>query len=209
MAWVDDRIWCHPKFTDLSAAAGWTWTKGCAYSAGFGTKGVLSREQQRLVGATASVRAELVAAGLWEESHGGAVSIHDWGEHNGKRDARREADRIRKKSARASAGTSAGQSSGASAGTARVDGSEGSDSKTNRPVEKSALDEAQNLVRAIAEAHRDAGTAAVVLAYAQELDPDDFASVHRSLLKCRGSIRNEGRWVNEALAKRAREKAAA
>lgn len=141
MAWVDDRIWCHPKFTDLSAAAGWTWTKGCAYSSGFGTKGFLSREQQRLVGGAGGARRELVEAGLWEERPGGSVYIHDWHEHNSKRDARREADRDRKRKQRAaSAGQSTGQSAGVSAGTARVDGSEGSDgSEGTSDVDLTAL----------------------------------------------------------------------
>lgn len=123
MAWVDDRIWCHPKFTGLSPAAGWVWTKGCAFSAGMGTGGVLTREQQKLVGAKPKVRQELVAAGLWDD-RGETIYVHDWDEHNGKRDARRVADRERKRALRStgtSAGQSVGTSSGSAAGTAHVD----------------------------------------------------------------------------------------
>ena len=131
MAWIDDRIWCHPKFTDLSSDAFSTYVRGIAYSAGMSTRGHLTREQQRLVGGTIKVRNELVRAELWDENSNGIV-IHDWDEHNGKRDERRAADRERKRLARAkerktSKGASAGQSAGTSAGPAHVDGSEGSE----------------------------------------------------------------------------------
>ena len=44
---------------------------------------------------------ELVASGLWDDVGHGSILIHDWDEHNGKRDARRAADRERKKQERA------------------------------------------------------------------------------------------------------------
>lgn len=133
MAWVDDRIWCHPKLVDLTDAAFRAWVNGVAYSTGFGTRGQLTAGQQRTIGATSRARRELVGAGLWDETETGIV-YHDWDAHNGKRDARREADRERKRQLRnggTSAGTSAGQTPGTSQGTstvaARVDGSEGSE----------------------------------------------------------------------------------
>jgi len=131
MAWIDDRIWCHTKLTDLSDKAFRVWISSIAYSAGLGTKGHLSEAQQRLVGATPRVRNELIEMGLWDRNGSektGEIFIHDWNEHNAKRDARREADRLRKRLQRQmSAGQSAGTSSGASTRPARVEGSEGSD----------------------------------------------------------------------------------
>lgn len=144
MAWIDDRIWCHPKFTDLSAPAFRAYVNGVAYASGMSTRGHLTSEQQKLVGGTSKVRNELVRAQLWDENSNGIV-VHDWEEHNGKRDERRAADRERKRLARAkerktSAGTSAGQSRGTSAGTARVDGSEGSEGSEEEPFLPSYVD---------------------------------------------------------------------
>lgn len=100
MAWLDDRAWCHPKFTDLSSDAFRVYWNGVSYSSGMSTGGVLSPGQQRILGATADTTAELVAAVLWNVLPTGAVEIHNWAEHNGKRDARRKADRERKRAAR-------------------------------------------------------------------------------------------------------------
>lgn len=100
MAWIDDRAWCHPKLSDLSDRAWRTYFSGIAYSSGMGTKGVLTVAQQQLVRSTARVRRELVEAGLWDDL-GDAVSIHDWDDHNGKRDERRAKDRERKRVERA------------------------------------------------------------------------------------------------------------
>lgn len=98
MAWLDDRIWAHPKLTELSDRAFRVWVNGVAYSSGFGTRGKLTEPQQRLVGASPKIRAELVDNGLWERNGRSAdVLIHDWGEHNAKRDERREKDRERKR----------------------------------------------------------------------------------------------------------------
>ena len=49
----------------------------------------------------------------------------------------------------------------------------------------------------------------MVLAAAQELPADDIRGVLRELEKQRGTIRNEGKWVNGALGRRARKRAAA
>jgi hypothetical protein len=101
MAWIDDRIWCHPKFTGLSPAGFATYVKSVAYASGMGTKGHLDPSQQKLVGGRPIVRAELIAAGLWDiNGDGQTVVIHDWDEHNGKRDERRRKDRERKRELR-------------------------------------------------------------------------------------------------------------
>lgn len=132
MAWIDDRIWCHPKLADVSDKAFRTYVNGIAYSTGFGTRGGLTSAQQKLVGSDKRVRVELVAAGLWDETGAGTgVAVHDWDEHNSKRDARRAADRDRKRKERAA---SAGASAGRSAGPARVDGSEGSEGSDRKAV---------------------------------------------------------------------------
>lgn len=102
MAWIDDRIWCHQKVTDISDKAYRAWVNSIAYSSGMSTHGNISEAQQRLVGATPKVRDELVAAGLWDANGSADVRIHDWDAHNGKRDARRAADRERKRLARGS-----------------------------------------------------------------------------------------------------------
>lgn len=133
MAWVDDRIYCHSKVMRVGKPARWTFVAGIAYSSAWGTKGTLEPGEQEAIGSNAKLRAELVTAGLWEEGDGGAVLIHDWDDHNDKRDARREKDRERKrnlrKSQRLSAGQSTGQSPPVSALTACVEGSEGIDGK--------------------------------------------------------------------------------
>lgn len=97
MAWLDDRIWCHPKLEGLSDSAFRIWVHGIAYSSGFSTHGVLTQGTQRMIGARSKPRAELIAAGLWEEVNRGEVLIHDWKDHNDKRDAKRAADRERKR----------------------------------------------------------------------------------------------------------------
>ncbi len=102
MAWLDDRVWCHPKTADLSNAAFAAWVKGIAYSSGMGTAGHLTAGQQKLVGGTGGARRELLAVGLWDENGDGtSIEIHDWDEHNGARDDRRERERERKRKARA------------------------------------------------------------------------------------------------------------
>lgn len=100
MAWLDDRAWAHPKLTMLSDGAFRAWVSGVCYSSGFGVGGRLELEHQRLIGASSRVRGELVNAGLWDDMGEGAVLIHDWSEHNDKRDARRAAARDRKRKQR-------------------------------------------------------------------------------------------------------------
>ena len=101
MAWIDDRIWCHPKFANLSAGAFALYIKGIAYSSGMATGGKLDEGNQRLIGASKVARQQLIDAGLWDTNgESGTVHIHDWAEHNGKRDERRRKDRDRKRELR-------------------------------------------------------------------------------------------------------------
>jgi hypothetical protein len=113
----------------LSDKAWRLWANSISFSSGMGTKGVLTVEQQQLVRSTRAARSELIAAGLWDELDNGVIRIHDWDEHNSKRDERRERDRERKRSARLSAGTSAGTSAGRSTPAAHVETVEGKEGK--------------------------------------------------------------------------------
>lgn len=85
--------------------------------------------------------------------------------------------------------------------------------ETNRPVGNvsnlEAVGAALELLEAIRPEHRDDGTRTVLLAYAQELPADDFRDMRAQLLKQRDTIRNDGKWVNGALGKIARKRAAA
>jgi len=102
VAWIDDRIWCHPKFNKLTAQAFAAYIRSVAYSSGMGTQGHLDASTQWLVGGTTKVRTELVDAGLWDvNGDGRSVVIHDWDEHNGARDAKRVKDRERMRAYRA------------------------------------------------------------------------------------------------------------
>lgn len=100
MAWLDDRAWCHPKLSALSDTGFRVWLSGICYSSGFGLQGRLERHHQRVIQTTPKVRAELIGLELWDEVDAGAVVIHDWAEHNDKRDARRMAARERKQKQR-------------------------------------------------------------------------------------------------------------
>jgi len=102
MAWIDDRIWCHPKFNGLTPQAFATYIRAIAYSSGMGTAGHLDQATQKLVGGTKRVRGELITAGLWDvNGDGQSVVIHDWDEHNGVRDERRAKARERMRAYRA------------------------------------------------------------------------------------------------------------
>ncbi len=106
MAWLDDRVWSHPKFADLSAAAFRSYVYGVCYSSGFGTRGKLTSGMLKTLCVTRAQRRALTDAGLWHET-GDGIAIHDWENHNGKRDDRRARDRERKRKERA---TERGQS---------------------------------------------------------------------------------------------------
>ena len=129
MAWIDERIWCHPKLLRCTPAARWLYVCGICYSSGFSTRGELNRSAQKAIGSGSRLRADLVRAGLWivDENDARIVRINDWHEHNGRRDAshetRLQADRERKRAERAaqkSARTSTGPSTGQSDGRPRV-----------------------------------------------------------------------------------------
>lgn len=92
MAWIDNRAWAHPKLLACTIPARWVWISGICYSSGFGTRGRLNPEQQRMIGSTPKIRRELENAGLWLDE-GPDVAIHDWDEHNGERDERAERKR--------------------------------------------------------------------------------------------------------------------
>jgi hypothetical protein len=101
MAWLDDRFWCHPKVVGLTPLAYRAYVNGVTYCSGMGTQGRLDGAQQKLVGSSSKQRDELVTAGLWDmNGDGETVVIHDWDEHNGKRDERRRKDRERKRKER-------------------------------------------------------------------------------------------------------------
>lgn len=137
MAWIDDRIWAHPKLVDLSDGAFRAWVNGIAYSSGFGTKGALTNGQIRAIGARKKDQKELLETGLWDAAADG-VQIHDWDDHNARRDARKETDRERKRAERErqaqsqkpelSTETSTGRSAGRSAG-------QSADSPQDAPVD--------------------------------------------------------------------------
>lgn len=117
VAWLDDKVWCHPKLTDLSDRAFRAYINGIAYSSGFTTRGHLSPGQQTTIGVTAKARQELLDAGLWEVN-GNGVYIHDWEIHNGAHDQRRIRERLRKAAYREqmSRGQGVGQDVGQSTG---------------------------------------------------------------------------------------------
>jgi hypothetical protein len=93
--WVklDDGLTLHPKMVGLSDAAFRAYVTGLVYAGRYLTDGVLSDAFVQTI-ATSDVRAELVVAGLWEESTD-AVQIHDFLDFNPSR-AEVEAERRRK-----------------------------------------------------------------------------------------------------------------
>lgn len=101
MAWLDDRIWCHPKFNSLTSKAFRVHINGIAYSSGFSTRGILKPADQRKIGSTSRVKKELVLLQFWDLLDDGIVRIHDWDDHNSKRDEKRLQDRERKRRQRA------------------------------------------------------------------------------------------------------------
>ncbi len=132
MGWIDDRIYCHPKVLRVSKPARWTYVAGIAYSSGWGTRGVLEASALEAIGCDKKTRADLVAAGLWDEIDG-VVLIHDWEDHNGRRDDRRTRERERLRTLRerqrnaVQTQDSTQYERATDAPATRVDGSEGSD----------------------------------------------------------------------------------
>lgn len=98
MAYIDDRIWCHPKIVGLSDKAFRVWVSSIAYSSGMSTLGVLDFSQQKLLGGTKKTQQELIAAKLWDgPALNGDILIHDWHEYNSQRDEQRAQARDRKR----------------------------------------------------------------------------------------------------------------
>jgi len=99
MAYLDDRIWVHPKWVCLSNASFRIAVTGLCYAHGFGTGGALTKSVLRTIGASKSNVEEIVASGLWERD-GNGVRIHDWADYNDDERAARkrklDADRQRR-----------------------------------------------------------------------------------------------------------------
>lgn len=85
MAWLDDRIRDHPKMIGLSDAAFRAWILALTYCSQHATGGHLEAAL-RVIRVRKRVENELVSAGLWDRESDG-LWIHDWQEHNEKRDA--------------------------------------------------------------------------------------------------------------------------
>ena len=123
MAYLDDRFWCHPKLAGLSHRAFRAYVNSITYSSGMNTRGMLTSAQVALVcpqdgpqdsprevlrtKCVESMKRELFDSLLWDELTNGSIKVHDWDDHNSKRDERKEKDRLRKREERA---MSAGQS---------------------------------------------------------------------------------------------------
>lgn len=187
MAWIDDRIWCHPKLADISDSAFRVYVNGVAYSSGFHTSGTLTAGQQRAIGATARTRTELVKARLWEIKSAEDVAIHDWAEHNAKRDARRKADRERKRLERAKTGDlSTSPSGGLSAGhTNGQHRGQGADKRADRrTLTGDRVTSDLNPAAALATQAAANGAAAELLERIEALgiDPDLINGYHPTLV---------------------------
>lgn len=192
MAWLDERIWCHPKLMQVSKPARWTFVAGVAYSAGWQKKGRLEPGEQTAIGATAKERRELVAAGLWEPVDGGAIVIHDWNDYNDRRDRERAANRERKRRQRerdlavtdtVTNGVTETVTDGVtSTVTAHCEGSEGSDVKRTAlkavPADDEKTLEVRKLLRHLKDT--DEGTEGVLLSYARRLPLSSVAKVRES-----------------------------
>lgn len=97
MGWLDPRIWCHPKIAGVAKTARWSYVAALAYSDGFGTEGVLTRGQLRVIECESRERTALIQAGLWIDEGDGAIRIHNWTERNGGRDRQRVQARERQR----------------------------------------------------------------------------------------------------------------
>ena len=85
MAWLDDRIRDHPKFLELSDRAFRTHILALCYCSQHATGGHLE-PYLKATRVRKPVVNELVSARLWDLEDDG-LWIHDWQEHNEKRDA--------------------------------------------------------------------------------------------------------------------------
>lgn len=236
MSWlrVDDSFPEHKKIMGLkSVGAKWLHVVGLCQCAANLTDGHIEAHRLKVVCAIAEVPrpafciAQLVAAGLWIEDGEGGYTIKDYLDYNpdaatvkARRDQRKDAGK---------AGAAARWGDGESPSEAFSDSPspgvmppdpdpDPSPVKPYRPVGGNIQEgqlhslevrqAAESLFEAIRPEHCDAGTRQVVLAYAQELSVDDFKSVRRELVKRRERVRNDGKWVNGALQRRAIKAAA-
>lgn len=79
MSWakLDDGMWSHPKFLDLSNGAIGVWAKALSWSAQQLRDGAIPRALKAMMRATDAEVAELVNAELWDETEDG-WQIHDY-----------------------------------------------------------------------------------------------------------------------------------
>lgn len=85
MAWLDDRIRDHPKFLELSDRAFRTHILALCYCSQHATGGHLEAAVKAM-NVRKPVVKELVSSRLWDLEDDG-LWVHDWQEHNEKRDA--------------------------------------------------------------------------------------------------------------------------
>lgn len=99
MAWLDDRLRDHPKIVKASPVAFRHWALALCYCSAHGTEGRLE-EAVKALNVPRKIIDELVELHLWDREPDG-LWIHDWQEHNSKRDEaveeRRKADRERQR----------------------------------------------------------------------------------------------------------------
>lgn len=74
---VDDGMWGHPKFDDISDAALALWVRAGSWSARYLTNGVVPTSKLPVLRGTVDAANELVRAGLWREIKVG-YRFHDW-----------------------------------------------------------------------------------------------------------------------------------
>lgn len=79
MSWakLDDGMWSHPKFLDLSNGAVGVWSKALSWSAQHLSDGAIPRALKAMLRATDDEVADLVRAELWDETDSG-WQIHDY-----------------------------------------------------------------------------------------------------------------------------------
>lgn len=215
MSWLDDRLWCHPKILGVPKPVRWEYAAAVMYSSGFHTGGRLSAGQLKAIECTTKDRAALIKVGLWEDDGEGGIIIHDWDDHNGKRDARRASDRARKRAARANerpqdkVRTDAGQTSGQSAerralkevkevtgeGTdvLGVDSDLEAKSKGAEDPFPQTEDPAFRLLRIVR--HKDPNTDQIIRSFVGRVPEAAFDYTRDELDRCRETTKHDGRFA--------------
>ena len=102
MTWlkVDDSIYDHPKFDNVSLRAVGLWMFAGAYCARHLTDGLIGLRAVVRLGGSEQIAQELISAGLWVID-GDGYRFHDWHDHQPSRDEIHErrkasAERVRK-----------------------------------------------------------------------------------------------------------------